>query len=522
MPGAAPPGTPARQLAAALPAQEVQARAGTAALAGMLGWLLLGDLGIAMRDRAALPSGLELLRVAGATDTATSLLLSTVPALLSMFVVPLVGWRSDRHRSRLGRRRPFLLVAAPAGCGAGRPGVFSRPGRRGPRDAGRPVTRRAACRLAAFGLFWTLFDCAALCALSLFTGLVNDVVPFGWLGRFYALFRIVGLGAGIAFHAWIFALTDRTWRPSWRDRRGVRCLHPGDVPGLARAARARGAGRSGGAWPRRSRGVRDAADPVGHRDVRLRRDHVQSVQHVLPVLRARQRGTEGHARHADRHRLRGVDRLGIRHRLAGRPLRRDAHFRHRHGAVLRGGRAGHAVVDDAASFQTIYLCHVIVSGAWWTAAASMPMALFPRERFVQFNATKDFVVVASTILLGIVQGPVLDLSGHDYRLTLGCGAVFSALCLVCMARLRVLPSNPNLHPDHDHMTNQPFPPPRTARHRCRRRQHPAPLRSAAPQRPPPAASPSATTTSCSTASRCRSAAAKSTSPACRASTGGTG
>jgi hypothetical protein len=100
---------------------------------------------------------------------------------------------------------------------------------------------------------------------------------------------------------------------------------------------------------------------------------------------------------------------------------------------------GTMIVDDAASFQAVYLCHVIVSGAWWTAAASMPMALFPRERFVQFNATKDFVVVSSMIVIGIVQGPLLDLSGHDYRLTLGCGAVFSALCLVCLARLRALP-----------------------------------------------------------------------------------
>ena len=32
---------------------------------------------------------------------------------------------------------------------------------------------------------------------------------------------------------------------------------------------------------------------------------------------------------------------------------------------------------------------------------------------------------------------VLDLSGHNYQLTLASAALFSLLCLVCMARLSV-------------------------------------------------------------------------------------
>jgi hypothetical protein len=31
---------------------------------------------------------------------------------------------------------------------------------------------------------------------------------------------------------------------------------------------------------------------------------------------------------------------------------------------------------------------------------------------------------------------VLDLSGHDYRLTMLAGASFSLLCIVCLARLQ--------------------------------------------------------------------------------------
>lgn len=418
--------------------------AGAAALAGMLGWLLLGDLGIAMRDRAALPSGLELLRVAGATDTATSLLLSTVPALLSMFVVPLVGWRSDRHRGRLGRRRPFLLAAAPAGCAA-LVGLAWSPELGAAVHAllGELSPGAQVCRLAAFGLFWTFFDCAALCALSLFTGLVNDVVPFGWLGRFYALFRIVGLGAGIAFHSWIFALTDHHL-PAILAGTGVvfgacivaMCLGLREPPAPADPAisatpalpAARGRKLPEGFM---TRPILWAIAMFVCAGITFNpfNTFYQFFAHASAVPKATlgMLTATGYAVSIGSAFAIGwlVDRCGA--------MRISAIVMALYCAVAA---LGTLVVDDAASFQAVYLCHVIVSGAWWTAAASMPMALFPRERFVQFNATKDFVVVSAGILLGIVQGPVLDLSGHDYRLTLGCGAVFSALCLACMARVR--------------------------------------------------------------------------------------
>jgi maltose/moltooligosaccharide transporter len=98
--------------------------------------------------------------------------------------------------------------------------------------------------------------------------------------------------------------------------------------------------------------------------------------------------------------------------------------------------AGFISVSDAATFRGFYLAHVMISGAWFTAAASMPMALFPRASFVQFNSTKDLMVIVGTILVSGVQGTLLDLSGHGYRFTLLAGAVFSLLCIVCLARLR--------------------------------------------------------------------------------------
>ncbi|WP_338764136.1 MFS transporter [Massilia sp. METH4] len=416
---------------------------GLLSLAGMLAWLLLGDLGLAMRDRAALPSGLELLRVAGASDTATSLLLSTVPALLSMVVVPLVGWHSDRHRGRWGRRRPYLFVAGPAGCAA-LAGLAYSPALGVALDSalGGWSPGPQPCRLIAFGLFWTVFDCAALCALSLFTGLVNDVVPFGWLGRFYALFRIVGLGAGIAFHSWVFALTDHYLAEILVGTALVfgGCLFAMCVGVREPAVPPPAAGRPHGVPARLPAGLFTA--PILWAIAMFMCAAVtfnpfntfyQFFAHASAVPKATlgMLTAAGYAVSICSAFAIGwlVDRCGAM-RVSAAVMT----------AYLAVAALGTAIVDDAATFQAVYLCHVIVSGAWWTAAASMPMALFPRERFVQFNATKDFAVVAGMIVVGIVQGPLLDLSGHDYRLTLGCGAVFSALCLACMARLRALPS----------------------------------------------------------------------------------
>jgi hypothetical protein len=307
-----------------------------------------------------------------------------------------------------------------------------------------------ACRLAAFGLFWTVFDCAALCALSLFTGLVNDVVPFGWLGRFYALFRIVGLGAGIAFHSWIFALTDHHLTAILVGTGAVfgacilaMCLAVREPPAPAPATQA----------------ARGRVLPAGFTTPPILwaiamfvcasitfnpfNTFYQFFAHASAVPKATlgMLTAAGYAVSIGSAFAIGwlVDRCGA--------MRISAIVMALYCAVAA---LGALFVDDAASFQAVYLCHVIVSGAWWTAAASMPMALCPRERFLQFNAAKDFVVVTGAILLGLVQGPVLDLSGHDYRLTLGCGAVFSALCLACMARLRAL--HPSLHPSSTRTT----------------------------------------------------------------------
>ncbi len=418
---------------------------GTAALLALLCWLLLGDIGMAMRDRAAIPTALELLRRHAASDTTVSLLMSTVPAVLSLLVVPLVGFHSDRCRSRLGRRTPFLLAAAPIGC-LGVWGLASSPMLAGTLDAAlggwSPGLR--TCRLTLFCLFWTVFDCAAISALSLFNGLVNDLVPAGLLGRFFAVFRIAGLSAGIAYHHWIFALTDQYLHEILIGVGLLFCL-----PILGMALMVKEAPLAADAAPP-ERPMRRLRFPLEHMLECFRyRPYGWAVAafvlasvtfspfntfylhyaHATGILKATL-GTLTAAGYA----VSILSALGIGW-LADRfgATRVSAVVLAMYCVISAVGFAG---VEDEASFRAFYIAHVVISGAWFTASASMPMALFPRASFVQFNSTKDLVVVFGTILVSGIQGPMLDLSGHDYRFTLLAGAVFSLLCLVCLARLQ--------------------------------------------------------------------------------------
>lgn len=426
--------------------------AGLAGLALLLLWLLCGDFGVSMRERAAVPSALELLRRHAASDTTISLLLSTVPAVLSLLLVPLAGYHSDRCRSRLGRRKPFLMIAAPTGLLA-MWGLAMSPTLAASLDAALGTWSPGLhnCRLALFSLFWAAFDCAAITAYSLFNGLVNDLVPAGLLGRFFAVFRIISLTIGIAYHNWIFALTDHYLHEVLIGVGLFFCL-----PILAMALM-----------------LKETPLPP---DAALEDKAISRVRfpldHVVACFRHRSYGWAvaafvlasvtfspfntfylhyAHATGIQKATLGALTATGYGVSIVSAFA--IGSMADRFGAVRIStvimtvycsiSAIGFATVSDANSFLAFYFAHVVISGAWFTAAASMPMALFPRSSFVQFNSTKDLMVIFGTILVSSIQGPMLDLSEHDYRYTMLAGAVFSLLCVAFLLRLRS--GGPSMH-----------------------------------------------------------------------------
>ena len=175
----------------------------SAGLAVVFSFLLWGDFALAMRERSIPQITTKMLGWFHASNRTFGLLTQSLPPAVALLVVPLVSFRSDRLRSRWGRRIPYLLASTPVAAVCMVALAFS--GDWGGRAAAR-LGRGSAdgWSLAFFGLFWTAFECAALTTVSLFTALVGDVVPRPLLGRFYGLFRAVSLSAGMLFNFVIF------------------------------------------------------------------------------------------------------------------------------------------------------------------------------------------------------------------------------------------------------------------------------------------------------------------------------
>jgi maltose/moltooligosaccharide transporter len=418
----------------------------SAGLAIVVFWLLFGEFAIAFRDRAAVPSVTELLRQHGASDTAMALLVSALPALLGSVLVPVIGFRSDRFRSRWGRRLPFLMATTPLGAlTLVALGYCNEFGRLTNASLGALSPGLDSCVLAWFCVCWTLFEGVALVTLALYSGLVNDIVPRPVLGRFYAGFRIAGLGAGILFNLWIFHLTDAYLREVF--------IGVGIFFGAACMLMCVRLKEGGYAPPAP---LPDGATAHGWRDMwaSYRRECFADRYYLL-IFSILMTAELAFVPFNTFSQLYGQS-LGMDKAMLGKLLATSyavsivlsspiGWLVDRHGAVamsqltmalyLAASTAGALFVDDARSFAVVYVVHVVVSGAYFTAAASLPMVLFPRARFLQFDAAKRFFGSGATIVLSFLLGPMLDWTGHRYFLTLPYGAL---LALACLAGFRII------------------------------------------------------------------------------------
>jgi Na+/melibiose symporter-like transporter len=419
-----------------------------AGLGIVLFWLLFGEFAIALRDRSAIPGVMELLRQHHASDTMIAVLVSALPALLGSVLVPIVGFRSDRFRSRWGRRLPFLVgitpVAALVLVALGNCTAF---GRATDRLLGTLSPGADACVLAWFCVFWTVFEGVALVTLALYAGLVNDIVPRSVLGRFYAGFRIVSLVAGILFNLWFFRLTEHHLREVFLGIGlffGVACM--------LMCVRL----KEGEYGPPALDGSGAQASPTSWRAMgRAYWRECLSDRYFLLVFLALTASELTFMPFNTFSQL-YADSLGMDKAVLGKLLATSYALsiglssvigwmvdRYSAASVtvwtmglyLCVACGGFLAVHDLQSFAVVYVLHVVVAGTYYTAAASLPMALFPRARFLQFDGAKRFLFCTSNIALSFLLGPMLDSTGHDYGLTLLSGALLAAASLVMFRRL---------------------------------------------------------------------------------------
>lgn len=205
-------GVPQQHSALVAPPGEKRWHAGTLTYAGaglaiLFFWLLWGDFSLMLKERSV-PAALQLLcKKFQAPDKVIGILIGSLPAAIGILLGPIISYRSDRHRGRWGRRIPYLLVPTPIAM-LSMVGLAFSPsmgiwmdGVLGSHSYGVNV-----CTLICLGTFWTIFEICSIICGSVFGGLINDVVPRELLGRFFALFRIFSLAAGMV---WTKCLLDK-------------------------------------------------------------------------------------------------------------------------------------------------------------------------------------------------------------------------------------------------------------------------------------------------------------------------
>jgi MFS family permease len=183
------------------------------ALAVLFFWLLWGDFCFVLME-AAVPSLVPIkFSDLGAPKTLIGLVTISVANIMVLVFNPVISVRSDRYRSRLGRRIPFILGSMPflVACLIGLAfvdrlggwlhgldwvaGVWARlaPGEFSPMTAMLIVM---CVLVTAFGFFNIFVN-------SVFWYLFNDVVPEHLLARFISWFRVVSYGSTALYNLFI-------------------------------------------------------------------------------------------------------------------------------------------------------------------------------------------------------------------------------------------------------------------------------------------------------------------------------
>jgi Na+/melibiose symporter-like transporter len=180
----------------------------------LFAWLLWGDFCFTMME-AVVPSIMPLkMKALGCPNWLMGAILTTAPGIISMTVGPYVSFKSDRYRSRWGRRIPFILFSMPFLCICLALLGFS--------DDICALLRRnsqfleqyapSTITIVMVAFFLIMFKFFDMFVNSVFWYLFNDVVPVQFLSRFMGAFKIVGTGASALYNCFIFRYAETHMR----------------------------------------------------------------------------------------------------------------------------------------------------------------------------------------------------------------------------------------------------------------------------------------------------------------------
>jgi len=389
--------------------------------------LLCGDFAFSMRERSVGPIVILMLNRLKASDTQMAFLFATLPTTLSLIISPIVSYRSDRYRSRWGRRIPFLLwptpIAAASMIAMGYTEDF------GPalqHLLNLPVSSQQSCALACFALLWTIFEVAAVVAGAVLNALINDVVPRAVLGRFYGMFRQVSLGAGIIFNSFIIGAAETHFKAIFISIGllffagfTAMCLtvREGKYPPPPQTTTREGSR----VWAATKAYFRECFHLKYYR--RLFVGMTLAAAAFIPVnlfaiLYAKQINVSLHTYGT----LLSLSffisffmatPLGwVVDRAHTLPTTMATVAIYALLMILFG-----MTIHNALSFEIALVSHTVLSGCYWTVSPPLGLALFPRGNFAQFASAAGVVTSLFTIAFTPFLGRLLDMTHHEYRLT---------------------------------------------------------------------------------------------------------
>ena len=419
-------------------------------------WLLFGDFALAMRDRSVGPVAQLMLRGFGTSNFLMSILLSMLPTAIAMVLSPIVSYKSDRLRSRWGRRVPFLLIPTPIAAVSMIGMAFCPHIATGLQQLTGDALSRTAALLTVFAVFWTCFEFAAITAGSVMGGLINDVVPRPVLGRFFGLFRAVSLIDGMIFNWFILGHAEEhftiifVWIAAvFGIGFSLMCLmvKEGKYPDPPRGAEDH---RAGGFFAAVGVYFREcfsrphylvifaaftlaalAANPInswsvmyakqlslgmgnwdvrgiGFGEYRLGYGGIMTLTYVFSLCLAYPLGSL-------------VDRF--------HPLRVAITAMLLYAVCCL---VSYLFIRDPESFGWAMLAHGVLSGTYFTAAASLGQVLLPRARFSQFASAGALVTHVVMLIYNPALGALLDWTGSNYKLTFLLSGLFSCVALALL------------------------------------------------------------------------------------------
>ncbi len=186
-----------------------------ATLITMFIWMIFGNVTFGLMEQIfPISMPLQLKRL-GVPDAWMNVLMVTCGQAMNVVLSPVISFRSDRTRSRWGRRIPYIAITLPFLClclvALGFTDELGAYVRSAPWIA-RLGLSQLTCILLAVGALVMLYNFFNDFVNTVYWYLFADVIPVAILGRFTALSGLVGGGVGALFSFFVYGQIKEHFR----------------------------------------------------------------------------------------------------------------------------------------------------------------------------------------------------------------------------------------------------------------------------------------------------------------------